>query len=366
MKKIKSVAVFFGGNSYEREVSVVTGVFACNLLKERYDVVPVYVAENNSLYTSEDMLNLKTFKFIRIEKFKKLALLQGGLYYFGKKIKKFKDISCIVNCCHGGFGEDGGLYALARFCKIPITSPNSEISSLFMNKHLAKLAVSSLNINTVQGIRVSEAEYKRDFIKCLQNVENLGFPLIIKPTMLGSSIGIRLANGRDELQTALEYCFLYGGEVVVEKYLENKRDISCAVYFDGERVNVSQAKAVYTGGDVFTFEEKYQKGGGSEIETGDIGDEVKRISKRIYSHFSMRGIVRFDFLYSNGALYFNELNLIPGSLGYSVLTERLTTQRVILCDVIENAMREGMAESVKKSPEILNNSEIIFSTGCKK
>lgn len=367
MRKIKNIAVFFGGNSYEREISVITGVFAANLLRERYNVIPVYISEDNSLYTAENMTELKTFKFIHLEKFRKLALLKGGLYFSDKKIKKYSDISCIVNCCHGGFGEGGGLYSLADFYGIPITSSPSAASEIFMDKYLTKLALEDKGVPVLNYVKTDEREYIGNPGEVKKNIEKLGYPVVVKPAKLGSSIGINSAGSEEDIDDALKGSFAYDKRVIVEKFLTEKTDVNCAAYFADGKIITSEAKAAYSGEGIFSFEEKYASpsSDGEPID-GELNEKIKDITYTLYSEFSLSGVVRADFLLSEGNVYFNEFNLVPGSLAFGMFTKKLSEQKNILSDIIEEAISKGGGEKkVQVMTGILNNKEITCSSGCK-
>lgn len=367
MRKIKNIAVFFGGNSYEREISVITGVFAVNLLKGRYNVIPVYISEDNCLYTSESMTELKTFKFIHLEKFKKLVLLKGGLYFADKKIKKYSDISCILNCCHGGFGESGGLYSLSNFYGIPITSSPTYVSEIFMDKYLTKLALEKVGVPVLDYVKIDKIEYTENAEEVKKSIENLGYPVVLKPAKLGSSIGINIAFDVKHIDEALKNCFTYDERVIAEKFLTDKIDVNCAAYFADGKIITSEAKSAYSKEGIFTFEEKYlSRPVESEPIEGEINEKIKDITRTLYSEFSLFGMVRADFLLSGGEIYFNEFNLVPGSLAFGMFTKKLSEQKNILSDIIEEAVLKGGGEKkVRLMTGILNNKEITCSSGCK-
>lgn len=366
MQKSKTIAVFFGGNSYEREISVITGVFCCNLLKMSYRVVPVYISADGEFFTSDEMFSLKTFRNIHAEEFESVLLLDDGLYRScGRKKKKTTSVDCILNCCHGGIGEGGGLSALAAVNGIPFASPDMASSVLFMDKTLSKYAALSLDIPVVDFIvfRKSDKEEERR-----ERAEKLGYPLILKPAKLGSSIGIQRVDSPETFDERLKRAFDYDDVVLAEKFLSDKRDANCAAYLSEGTVKLSPVWQTYAGEDIYSFQEKYLPSHGNQKEEikGEIAERIKDYTRKLYVSFHLSGIVRADFLASGEEVFFNEMNTVPGSLAYGMFTDVISEQKNILIEVVENALREKREERKEEvMTNILNEKEITFSTGCK-
>ena len=142
----KNVAVFFGGRSCENEISVITGTMTANLLRgERYEVFPVYIAQNGCMYTG-DLFDTATFKEADLsKKFDRASVADGKLYAVrGKKMRELCALDCALNCCHGIGGEDGAAAGLLDLNGIPNASPDMAASALFMDKVLTKLAAKAL------------------------------------------------------------------------------------------------------------------------------------------------------------------------------------------------------------------------------
>lgn len=366
MQKFKTVAVFFGGNSYEREISVITGVFCCNLLKMSYRVVPVYISADGEWFTSDEMFSLKTFRSVHSEAFERVLLSHDGFYRScGRKKKKTTSVDCILNCCHGGWGEGGGLSALAAMNRIPFASPDMASSVLFMDKTLSKYAALSLDIPVVDFVvfRKSDQEEERR-----ERAEKLGYPLILKPAKLGSSIGIQRADSSEALDERLKRAFDYDDVVLAERFLSDKRDANCAAYLSDGTVKLSPVWQTYAGEGIYSFREKYLPAHGNQKEEikGEIAERIKEYTRKLYGSFHLSGIIRADFLTSGEEVYFNEMNTVPGSLAYGMFTDAISEQKNILVEVVENALREKKEERKEEiAANILNEKEITFSAGCK-
>ena len=206
----KNIAVIFGGKSNENEVSVITGTMAANVLKSGGDTVtPLYMSQRGELYTGEGLLEIANFRDGAYEKFPKAVVGKGGVHVLNKrgKMKKYVKVDVALNCCHGGWGEGGGVCGLFALNDIPLASAGMFESAAFMDKYFTKRVLRSLGVKTVKYVYLREpAEF--------QKAEKLEYPLIVKPAKLGSSIGIECVENREELETAVAAAFLYDDGVI--------------------------------------------------------------------------------------------------------------------------------------------------------
>lgn len=326
---MKTVAVFFGGKSCEHEVSVFTGLLAAKLLDTEVKCLPVYVSLENELFdgtgkTAKDYAELST------KGMKPVSFVKGGIK-IGRKEHK---VDAALNCCHGGLGEGGGLSAFLEWYEIPSCSPRMTESALFQDKYLTKLAVRSLGVRTADGIRLTEEQYAiNKYAACRLVEERLSYPLIVKPNRLGSSVGIGVAEDRASLETCLTEGFSYDDSVLIERLLEDKRDVNCAVY-QGERLVLSECEEVVSSERILSYGDKYERGRNTVPLEGELAREVKAIAAKIYRRMALRGVVRLDFIVSEGKVYFNELNVVPGSLAYYLFSPSLAKARELLLSLI--------------------------------
>ena len=342
----KNIAVIFGGKSNENEVSVITGTMAANVLKSGGNtVIPLYMSQRGELFTGESLLDITTYRDEKYSKSPHAVVGRGGVYLLNKhgKTKKFLKVDAALNCCHGGWGEGGGVCGLFALCGIPLASAGMFESAAFMDKYYTKLILRSL------GVKSAKYEYMRhpsEFLKA----EKLGYPLIVKPAKLGSSIGIELVENREELETAVSAAFLYDDGVVCEKYLENRREINCAAYFADGKVITSECEEAKSSGNILSFDDKYT-GGGKSVLPADIpapiAVKIKKITANVYSRLNMRGIVRFDFLLSGDEIYLSEVNTVPGSLSYYLLSSGFKQFYPVLQAVIAQAEEDFKNASTK-------------------
>ena len=360
----ESVVVLFGGKSCENEVSVITGTMAANILRGRYEVFPVYIAQSGAMFTGEELFSPAAFRGADpAKKFRPAVFADGALCALhGRRLRTLCRPACALNCCHGMGGEDGAVSGLLDLNGIPNASPDLAGSALFMDKALTKLFAKALGIRTAPYFRLGEAEYKKRGAFALKCAERLGYPVIVKPNRLGSSIGVTVAHTRAELALALECAFAYDTAAIAEQYLPDRREINCAAYRAGGEIVVSPCEEPKTRNAFLTFKDKYFEGG--KEEHGDfpadlpqeISEKVRAYTKLLYRRASLRGIVRADFLLSGGEVYFNEMNTVPGSLGWYFFCDRLRDFPQVLAAVLEQGIQDAQRRNSKR---LLKNSGIL-------
>ena len=175
------------------------------------------------------------------------------------------------------------------------------------------------------------------------------------------------AETREQLVEAVETALLYDSAVIVEKYLENRREINCAAYFADGAVITGECEEAFSNGDLLSFEDKYMGGGRSVLPAdipADISDLIKNITEKVYSTLNMRGIVRFDFILCGNDVYLSEVNTVPGSLSYYILSKGFKDFYKVLSAVIAQAQSDFNAKHAKKllTTGILEN---IPANACK-
>ncbi len=349
---MQKVAIFFGGRSCEREISILTGVFVLNVLNGgKYSIFPVYIHEDGKMYTSPKMTELDFFKKFDAHSCKRIFFDGKGVFaWIGKKAKKLDSVDVALNCCHGGLGEGGGVSALAAWHGIPLASPDLTSSGVFMDKSATKLIMRALNVPIVDFMRVNQTDYEKRGAFLLKNIgARLKYPVVIKPAHLGSSIGIVLAKNDIEVKKGIEDAFLLDDRVIIERYLENKQDVNCAVYSMNGEIFLSEPETAFEGG-IYSFEEKYIKKKGEEIGKftqntlpmsalkGELREKIRSYARTVYKRMNMQGVVRMDFLVSEGKAYLCEVNTVPGSLAYYLFCERITDARRFFEDLLQEAI----------------------------
>jgi D-alanine-D-alanine ligase len=358
------VAVIFGGISNENEISVITGTLACNVLKNGgKSVLPFYIAADGKSFAGEELSDINKFKAIDGIKSPQAAFCNGGVILFnrhGKPKEKVK-IGCVLNCCHGGFGEGGGVSGMCGINNIPLASARLFESAAFMDKYYTKIVLKSL------GVKVAPYEYLRHIYGAIDKARVLGYPVIVKPCKLGSSIGVQKAESDDELLAAVEQAFELDDGVLLEKYFGEKREINCAAYFACDKVITSECEESVSAGELLSYDDKYAGYGKSIYPAklnSEIADQIKTCTVDVYSKLNMRGIVRFDYLLCGEDVYLSEINTVPGSLSYYLLASGFKD----FYNVLDGVITQAKVDFVRESDKLIINTGIInnfSSNACK-
>ncbi len=360
----ENIIVIFGGVSCENEISVITGTMAANVLKKGGDVViPVYISAEGEFFTGDGLADIDNFKDGGYKTFPHAVIANGGVYALGRRgrLKKFIRADAALNCCHGGTGEGGAVSGLCALYGIPLASAGIFESSAFMDKYLTKLVLNSLGVRCVPFVYIRDASGYAE-------AEKLGYPLIVKPSKLGSSIGIACAENAAELESAVRAAFFYDDGVLIEKYIGGRREINCAAYLSGGKVITSECEEAIARHGILSYDDKYAGGGKSVMPAdipGFVSEKIRGITAEVYSRLNMRGIVRFDFILSGAEAYLGEVNTVPGSLSYYLLSGGFKDFYRVLKEVIAQAHDDFALASGKKilKTGILNN---FNSNACKR
>ena len=349
---MKKVIVIYGGESCEHEISVITGVLTLNAIdKSQYEAIPIFVDRKGRWLTGEGLNDLSVYKNQKDKRFNEVVLKPNDktLYKIkGNKLKPMGEIYCAINCMHGGFGEGGEVCGAIRLSKIPTVASGLFASSLAMDKEFTKIALQGIGVKCLPCVKIKRDSYylrKQTALRLVQR--KLSLPAIVKPASLGSSIGIKVAKTEAELEMAIDLALRFDEKVVVEQMLVGAREINCAVYKKEGRVIPSECEEPISCGDMLTFDEKYKKPTKktfpAELDDG-VASEIKRTSVKVYSRLGFSGVIRIDYLITDGEIYLNEINSIPGSLAYYLFCEGTDEFSEMLSQMIEESVDEQCAK----------------------
>lgn len=362
------IAVLFGGRSCEHDISIITAVQAmAHLDPEKYSVRPVYMKDGD-FYTGDCLKDIDFYIRPDIKKCTKLRLTDGQFRAAGKGFIHggFKPDAALI-CCHGGEGENGVLQGLLEFNNIPYTSADVCASAVCMDKVVTKQLINGLMLNAVDEISFTRADFEKKRSELIRHIETyIDYPMIIKPCSLGSSIGIKRAECRDKLITAIEIAAKFDIRIIVERALDSFVELNCAVVSDGVNIIPSEVEKPITWRDFLTFEDKYMAGGkGMKGELrelpakidGDSYDLVRKTSARLYEELNMSGVIRIDyFLSADKKLYVNEINTVPGSLSFYLFEPMGMSFSELLDMLIDGALYKQRA---KNRCVLAYNSEVL-------
>ncbi|MBQ4155025.1 MAG: D-alanine--D-alanine ligase [Clostridia bacterium] len=337
---LMNVAVLFGGDSVEHEVSIISAVQAMNHFDtEKYNVIPVYIAKNNIMYTSAKMLNIESFKDIAglLKTSREIRLYNDGTGAFLKSEKK-NDFSgkkplkldVALPVVHGTNCEDGTLQGYLEMLKIPYAGCDVLASAVGMDKAVFKSVLKTAGVPVLDGLRFSSREFVEYEANILNKIDsNIGFPLIVKPVNLGSSVGISKVNSKNELKAALDLAFSFAEYVLVERAVQNLREINCSVLGDGMECEASACEEPVMTDEILSYGDKYLSSESSKGMSSlkrklpadlpsDMTETIKEYACRSFKAINGHGVARIDFLMDDVSkeVFVNEINTIPGSLSF--------------------------------------------------
>ena len=337
---MKKVGVLFGGRSVEHEVSVITAMQIIeNMDRTKYEPVAISVTKEGKWLTGKSLLSFESFKNNDFKDSKRIVISpnhnDGNLYahpdetgLFGKKIVDTIDI--FFPAFHGTNGEDGAAQGLLEFVNKPYVGAGLLASSVGMDKIVMKDVYKANGIPVVDYIWFYRSQWEADKEGSIDKVESkLGYPVFVKPSNLGSSIGISKAKNREMLQVALEIAASYDRKIIVEKAVEEPREINCAVMGYNHEVEVSECEEPLGWSEILSFDDKYvrkdSKTPGSANKNRQIPAnieestrlEIEELAKKAFTVIDARGNARIDFLIDgSGKVFVNEINTLPGSIAF--------------------------------------------------
>ena len=246
---------------------------------------------------------------------------------FGKKILDKVDI--FFPAFHGTNGEDGSAQGLLELLNLPYAGAGVLASAVGMDKILMKDVYKANGLPVVDFLWYYRSQWSSDKTHVIEEIEKkLGYPVFVKPANLGSSIGISKAKNRDMLELALEIAASYDRKLIIEKAVENPREINCAVLGYDDHVEASLCEEPIGWTELLSFDDKYIRGGKSEKGKDskraipaeipeDMRLRIEDLAKRSFMVIDGRGNARIDFLIAvDGSIYVNEINTLPGSLAF--------------------------------------------------
>ena len=318
---MERLCVIFGGASCEHDISIITGMQLCKNLKAKYKLDKIYLGLDNNFYLATDIEDIKYFSDKTKINLKRIILFDNAIYVKNLFFKKHCDIACVINCCHGGVGENGDLNGFFALNKIRSTAASVLSSHIAMDKTLSKTLLKDI-VPTIKGIVISKQNYD-ETIDIIKN--EFSDELIAKPNSLGSSIGVKAVNQSDFIEQ-VDAILQIDDMALIEERIENKIEYNQACLLDNNQLILSAIEQPISKDKYLSFDEKYitsnKNKGQDRIIPANISKTLKNkiddYTKKIYTALRMNGIVRIDYIYdvNKKILYFNEINTIPGSMAF--------------------------------------------------
>lgn len=379
-----TIGVFFGGRSVEHEISVISAIQAINAIdKQKYSVFPVYITKEGHWYTGDSLLEIDNYKNIDslLNKSTKISIsnhyddftvFEDRKKLFGRK--QLAKIDVAIPILHGTYGEDGCLQGLFEMKGLPYAGCNVLASANGMDKIAMKMILKESALPVVDYIWFYFNEWISEPIKVKRKVVGLGFPVIVKPANLGSSVGISKAENESELEEAIEYAGSFTDRILIEQIVPNLREINCAVLGDYEEAIASPCEEPMRSGSFLSYADKYVSNGAKNEGKGgmtnlkrklpaEIRDElaikIQDLAVKTFRVLNCAGTSRIDFLLDNetNQVYVNEINTIPGSLSFYLWEAGGIKFQQLMTRLVEIALKQYR----EKNKLIVNYQTNIFN-----
>ena len=338
-----NIAVFYGCRSVEHEVSIISAVQAMRAInREKYDVTPVYVTKEGEMYTGDCLFSIEEYRNLPelFKKCDKVYFVRSGekvvMKYensglFSKKKERSIDVAFPV--VHGTNCEDGTMQGYFEYLGIPYVGCDILSSAVGMDKAVFKDVVKRAGVPVLDSIEIRAREYTLNKEAINERlIKEIGLPLIVKPVNLGSSVGITKVSEEGKLDEAISLAISFSDKVLIEKAINNLREINCSVLGDADSCEASVCEEPFMNDEILSYEDKYlgnSKSGPSKgmaslgrkipAELSDErANEIKELACKIFKCMGANGVVRIDFMIDKDTdtVYANEINTIPGSLAF--------------------------------------------------
>lgn len=356
------LGVLFGGMSVEHEVSIITAIQAMNNLDTtKYEIIPIYIAKDGVWYTGNMLKDIEIYSDMDLlKRYAKEVVLYNtnGRFVLQNKKGIFRKIVSEIDLAfpimHGTHGEDGALQGYFETIKLPYCESNTYACCVGQDKVFMKQIFETNKVNVARYKWFFDADYSNDTEKVIKEIEKLGYPVVVKPATLGSSVGISVCHDALELNEGLKDAFKYDTKVIVEEFIKNAREVNISVLGNYEHQELSPIEEVGSANEVLTYEDKYiggnkkipSKGMASakrQIPANLSSELVRKIQEqaiRAYKALNSSGVVRIDFLISNDEVYAIEANTIPGSLSFYLWDYAKKSYKELLDDIINIGIKD--------------------------
>lgn len=324
MKKLK-LGVIFGGMSTENEVSCVSALSVIkNLNKEKYDIIPIYINKSGEWFTVN---NIEVNENLGRELEDKVQI-NGIMEYL-------KTLDVVFPVLHGLYGEDGTIQGIFELLKLPYVGCGVLASSVGMDKVYTKIIFDKAGINQTKHITVKRCNEKYIYIDDNFNetvmeldaltskiVEKLKFPIFIKPSNSGSSVGVSKVINKEQLEESIIEAEKFDNKILIEEGIVGK-EVECAVLGNQDVIS-SCIGEIRAADEFYSYDAKYNNQESKTLIPADISEEksneIRELAVKAFKAIDGRGLSRVDFFIESGTdkVYINEINTLPGFTSISM------------------------------------------------
>lgn len=320
----KRIAIIYGGEGYERDISIHTAEGILGFLdKENYEIILVFISDDGNWFIKDSIhgtSSIPTYP-VRINSVSGF-LTDGGIV----------SVDAAIPALHGNYGEDGKIQGTLESAHIPFVGCDSATGAVACDKIYSKILAEYLGIPTAKWIYAKAGDRPNDVKRLAE--EKLGYPMFIKPSTLGSSIGIRVIKSESDFEKGFKEACRYCKRILIEEAVEVQTEIECAVLSTGKKTHILPAGRIFSVGKFYSYERKYVPDCAPRTSHG-VQDEYSSLARdyaqKITELLSVRHLSRIDFFIdSKGNVLFNEINTFPGMTPtslYPLMTEDMGLKR---------------------------------------
>ncbi|MDD2181516.1 MAG: D-alanine--D-alanine ligase [Bacilli bacterium] len=367
--KIK-VGVIFGGQTVEHEISIISAVQAMEYIdQEKYEIIPIYISKDRIWYTGKMLMDIDVYKdFDSLKKYaQKVAFYKkNGVFVLqtvGLLKRTVAELDIMFPIMHGNNTEDGSIQGYLETVGIPYVGSKVLGSAIGQDKVVMKQIMSSIDLPIVPYTWFYDTNYYGDKKLILKEIKKIGYPVIVKPATLGSSVGITLVKTEDKIDKAINDAIKYDVKIIVEKVIENLVEVNCSVLGNYTYQEASVIEEVISTEEFLTYTDKYIGKSKGKTTKGMVAtnrviparineklyEEVQMLAKETFNIMNLSGVARIDFLIDSkkNKVYVNEPNTIPGSLSFYLWDKTNKPYTKLLDEMLSIAIKDFKTRSKK-------------------
>ena len=369
-----NIGIFFGGRSTEHEISVISANQAMNAVdKDKFDVTPVYITKDGRWFTGEALLDISSYRDIPAllkrctpvhmrPTYGDYALYTDKKGMFKSGVEKVAELDVVIPVLHGSNGEDGTFQGVLQSTGIPFAGCDVLSSANGMDKITMKMILQADGIPVVDYVWFTDKQWFKQRDELIAKIEEkIGYPVIIKPANLGSSVGISRADNREALIEKVGVAEKYSTRIIVEHLVEELQEINCSVLGNCDDYRTSVLEEPIKSGEILSYEDKYM--GGTKSAKGmqaskkripadlpaDMTERIRFLAGETFRVLGCHGVSRVDVIVDrkDNSIYVNEINTIPGSLSFYLWEATGLTFDKLMSELVSLALKRKRDMSLK-------------------
>ena len=370
-----NIGVFFGGRPTEHEISVISASQAMAAIdRGRYDVTPIYITKQGRWYTGDALLDVRNYRDPASLLKKCTEVYMRPVYgdyniypakpsgFFGGGGKPVGKLDVVIPVLHGSNGEDGIFEGVLETIGIPFAGCNTLSSANGMDKITMKMILQASGVPVVPYLWFTDKQWFGQREQLIGRIESeLGYPVIVKPSNLGSSVGIGRAMNREQLIDRIDDAERYSSRIIVEHMVEQLQEINCSVLGNADEYQTSVLEEPIKSGEILSYEDKYMGGtkGAKGMQAAqkripaelpaDVTERIQFLAGETFRVLGCHGVSRVDVIVdrADGNIYVNEINTIPGSLSFYLWEATGLTFAGLMDKLVQLAVQRSRAAGQK-------------------